>query len=53
LAVKVGNELPGPQRMMACRPGDAVVTAWGMVSRPCSGGFWGGSVSVVDAMGAS
>jgi hypothetical protein len=30
LAVKVGNELPGPHRIRACRPGVAMVTAWGI-----------------------
>lgn len=31
LAVNVGNELPGPQRIKAWRPGVAMVTAWGIV----------------------
>lgn len=29
-AVKVGNELPGPHKIKACRPGVAMVTAWGI-----------------------
>lgn len=31
LAVKVGNELPGPHRIKAWRPGVAIVTAWGIL----------------------
>ena len=31
LAVKVGKELPGPQRIKAWRPGVAIVTAWGIL----------------------
>lgn len=30
-AVKVGNDDPGPQRMMACSPGAAELVAWGIV----------------------
>jgi hypothetical protein len=30
-AVKVGNEDPGPQRIRACRPGDGIETACGIV----------------------
>ena len=30
MAVKVGKELPGPHKIKAWRPGDAVVTAWGI-----------------------
>lgn len=32
LAVKVGNEEPGPQRMMACRPVEAELVAWGIAT---------------------
>lgn len=30
LAVKVGNEEPGPHKMMACSPGEGIDTACGM-----------------------
>jgi hypothetical protein len=30
LAVNVGKLEPGPQRMRACSPGDAIETAWGI-----------------------
>jgi hypothetical protein len=29
-AVKVGNDDPGPHRMMAWKPGAGIGTAWGM-----------------------
>ena len=32
LAVKVGNELPGPHRMRAWSPGVAWLMAWGMTT---------------------
>lgn len=31
-AVKVGNELPGPHRIKAWRPGVAMLTAWGIAA---------------------
>ena len=31
-AVKVGKELPGPHKIRACRPGEAMVTAWGIAN---------------------
>lgn len=31
-AVKVGNEEPGPQSMMACSPDEAKLVAWGIVT---------------------
>lgn len=31
-AVKVGNEDPGPQSMMACSPGEAELVAWGIAT---------------------
>lgn len=31
-AVNVGNDEPGPQRIMACSPGEGAEIAWGMVS---------------------
>jgi hypothetical protein len=37
LAVKVGNEDPGPQRMMAWNPGAGIERAWGIV-RPVLAG---------------
>jgi hypothetical protein len=39
LAVKVGNELPGPHKIKACRPGVAIVTAWGIVEAPLKRAF--------------
>jgi hypothetical protein len=30
-AVKVGNEDPGPQRMIAWKPGAGIESAWGIV----------------------
>lgn len=32
LAVKVGKELPGPHKISAWRPGEAIVTAWGIAN---------------------
>ena len=37
LAVKVGNELPGPHRIKAWRPGVAIVTAWGILKTALRG----------------
>lgn len=31
LAVNVGKELPGPHKIKACKPGAAIVTAWGIL----------------------
>ena len=31
LAVKVGNEDPGPQRMIAWKPGAGIERAWGIL----------------------
>lgn len=32
LAVKVGKELPGPHKISAWRPGEAIATAWGIAN---------------------
>lgn len=45
LAVKVGKELPGPHKISAWRPGEAIVTAWGIANPgrcgSCKGMPWG------------
>ena len=38
-AVNVGNEDPGPQRMMAWNPGAGIERAWGMVSPAVADGL--------------
>lgn len=35
LEVNVGNEDPGPHRMRACKPGDGMDTAWGILAVVC------------------
>lgn len=38
-AVKVGNEDPGPQRIMACSPVEAELVAWGIANWEVMKGF--------------
>ena len=52
-AVKVGNDEPGPQRMIACSPGEGAEMAWGIAGARSSGRAGEGGSSWVDVSGVS